>query len=217
MARGGAPAGDCIDCSWCQQVCPTGIDIREGLQLECIHCTACIDACNAVMDRTGRPQGLIRYSTQNRIDGLRHCIVRYRLVIYVAILAGLAVALSVLLARRAPLLVEQVRTAGFNFSELADGTVRSPVRLLLENRTESTVRCVVVGTGDVAVEGGRLAVEVPALDAVQADMAVLSAASGFARGSREAVLTVDSGHGPGHEAHIRLAGPFGNAGRKEAP
>src|SRR5690606_8865764 len=57
--------GDCIDCTMCVQVCPTGIDIRDGLQYECIGCAACIDACNSVMDKVGTPRGLIRYSTDN--------------------------------------------------------------------------------------------------------------------------------------------------------
>ena len=58
-------AGDCIDCGACVLTCPTGIDIRDGLQMECIHCTQCIDACDEVMDRVGYPRGLIRYDTEN--------------------------------------------------------------------------------------------------------------------------------------------------------
>src|SRR3546814_10849742 len=61
--------GDCIDCTICVQVCPTGIDIRNGLQYECIACGACIDACDTVMDKMDYPRGLIRYTTQNAIDG----------------------------------------------------------------------------------------------------------------------------------------------------
>ena len=67
--RGVDPAsvgkGDCINCTLCVQVCPTGIDIRDGLQYECIGCAACIDACNGVMDKMQMPRGLIRYATQN--------------------------------------------------------------------------------------------------------------------------------------------------------
>ena len=72
-ARGSDPTalglGDCIDCTFCVQVCPTGIDIRKGLQYECIACAACIDACDGVMDKIGYPRGLIRYTTQHAIEG----------------------------------------------------------------------------------------------------------------------------------------------------
>ncbi len=68
--------GDCIDCGMCVQVCPTGIDIREGLQYECITCAACVDACDDVMDHIGKPPGLIRYTTENALDGLKSRILR---------------------------------------------------------------------------------------------------------------------------------------------
>ena len=85
--------GDCVDCHICVQVCPTGIDIRDGLQYECIGCAACIDACDQVMDKMGYPRGLIRYSTENALSQrwgwqeiLRH-VVRPRVLVYSAILA----------------------------------------------------------------------------------------------------------------------------------
>ena len=67
-----AGLGDCIDCRACVQVCPTGIDIRDGLQYECIACAACVDACDTVMDRMGYPRGLIRYTTQQALEGQAH-------------------------------------------------------------------------------------------------------------------------------------------------
>ncbi len=82
--------GDCIDCTICVQVCPTGIDIRNGLQYECIACGACIDACDEVMDKMGYPQGLIRYSTQNAIDAKPTRVLRPRIFIYGLLLLGLA-------------------------------------------------------------------------------------------------------------------------------
>ncbi|MFN9916982.1 MAG: 4Fe-4S dicluster domain-containing protein, partial [Pirellulaceae bacterium] len=68
-ASSSAAIGDCVDCGRCLAVCPTGIDIRRGLQLECIHCAQCIDACDAVMQKLHRPSGLIRYSSQAAMDG----------------------------------------------------------------------------------------------------------------------------------------------------
>ena len=79
-------AADCIDCRRCVQVCPTGIDIRNGLQLECIGCAACVDACNQVMTKVGRPKGLVRYDSLNRLAGQKHRILRPRLFLYAAIL-----------------------------------------------------------------------------------------------------------------------------------
>jgi cytochrome c oxidase accessory protein FixG len=85
-AEASAKAGDCIDCLRCVQVCPTGIDIRQGLQLECVACSNCIDACDDVMDRVGRPRGLIRYDSLNGLSGGRTRFLRPRIVLYSALL-----------------------------------------------------------------------------------------------------------------------------------
>ena len=90
---GTAGAGDCVACQRCVQVCPTGIDIRQGLQLECVGCTACIDACDSVMDRLGRPRGLVRYDSQNGFAGRPTRWFRPRTILYfVLLLAGASVA-----------------------------------------------------------------------------------------------------------------------------
>ena len=100
--------GDCIDCSMCVQVCPTGIDIREGLQYECIGCAACVDACNAVMDKVGTPRGLILYSTENALrDGLtpaaiRRRAMRPRVLIYSVLLLAIVIAFFSALTLRTP-------------------------------------------------------------------------------------------------------------------
>jgi cytochrome c oxidase accessory protein FixG len=91
--KGSSLAGDCVDCKRCVVVCPTGIDIRNGLQLECLACTACIDACDEIMDRLGRPRGLIRYDSPDGLAGRPRRIVRPRLLLYTALLVvGCAVA-----------------------------------------------------------------------------------------------------------------------------
>ncbi|MFP4260132.1 MAG: cytochrome c oxidase accessory protein CcoG [Opitutales bacterium] len=82
--------GDCIDCNRCVQVCPTGIDIRQGLQMECIGCANCIDACDAIMGKLGRPKGLVRYDSLNGLAGLKRRILRPRIFLYLALmLAGM--------------------------------------------------------------------------------------------------------------------------------
>jgi polyferredoxin len=161
------------------------------------------------MERVGKPKGLIRYSTQNRIDGLTARVFRYRIAIYVMVLCALVTALVLLLDRRAPVLVEQARMIGVNFTELPGGVVRSPVRLLLENRTEADVWATVRGSGDVQVEGGEARALIPALEALQVDMAVTAPGSSFGRGSRSATLRVEADGGFAKDVSVRLAGPFG--------
>ncbi|MFO0028282.1 MAG: cytochrome c oxidase accessory protein CcoG [Pseudomonadota bacterium] len=113
--------GDCIDCTVCVQVCPTGIDIRNGLQYECIACGACIDACDEVMDKMGYPRGLVRYSTQNAIDGKPSRVLRPRVLIYSAILLLLAGGFVVSLAARVPLAVDVLRDRNALYREAPTG------------------------------------------------------------------------------------------------
>ncbi|KFN45012.1 4Fe-4S dicluster domain-containing protein [Arenimonas oryziterrae] len=101
--------GDCIDCTICVQVCPTGIDIRNGLQYECIACAACVDACDAVMDKMGYPHGLIRHTTQNAIDGKPTRVLRPRVWIYGLLLLALGIGTIAGIALRKPLIVDVLR------------------------------------------------------------------------------------------------------------
>jgi cytochrome c oxidase accessory protein FixG len=95
----GAGLGDCVDCNICVQVCPTGIDIRNGLQYECIGCAACIDGCNTVMDKMGYPRGLIRYSTENAIENrwswrkIMSRVARTRVIVYTTVLGCIGAAM----------------------------------------------------------------------------------------------------------------------------
>ena len=106
-------AGACIDCRRCVNVCPTGIDIRNGLQLECIGCSACIDACDEIMDKLGRPRGLVRYDSMNRLAGLAGRILRPRLFLYAAILLLGAILFGITTAMNArPINAQITRTRG---------------------------------------------------------------------------------------------------------
>src|SRR5688572_16335627 len=100
--------GDCIDCTWCVQVCPTGIDIRQGLQIECIACAACIDVCDDVMDKMGSPRGLIRYTTQHALDHEPTRILRPRVLIYGALLTALIVGFVAAVALRSPVALDVI-------------------------------------------------------------------------------------------------------------
>ena len=128
--------GDCIDCTLCVQVCPTGIDIRNGLQYECIACGACIDACNDVMDKMNYPRGLIRYSTQNAIDGKNTRVLRPRIILYGILLLGLVGAWIWGVSARSPLLIDVLRDRNALYQERAQA-VENSYTLKLANKTDS--------------------------------------------------------------------------------
>ena len=134
--------GDCVDCSVCVQVCPTGIDIREGLQYECIGCAACIDGCDQVMDKMGYARGLIRYSTThamerklNRVQMFARAL-RPRVLIYSAILAAVVVATAASLWLRVPLKVDVIRDRAAISREVEGGLIENVYRLQIMNTTE---------------------------------------------------------------------------------
>ena len=129
-------AGDCVDCGLCVTTCPTGIDIREGLQMECINCAQCIDACNGVMTKLHRPKDLIRYSSQARDRGENVRKFRSRVVIYPLIMIGLATAVTVLLLHKQSFDAVVLRNNGQPFTMADDGQVRNIMRIKLTNRAE---------------------------------------------------------------------------------
>jgi len=112
--------GDCINCTLCVQVCPTGIDIRDGLQYQCISCSACIDACNDVMDKMGYPPGLIRYTTENALQGKRTKILRPRILVYGLILLVFIGMFSYLIATRIPLQLDVIRDRNQLYREVGE-------------------------------------------------------------------------------------------------
>jgi cytochrome c oxidase accessory protein FixG len=140
-ARG--QAGDCIDCSMCVQVCPTGIDIRNGLQYECIGCAGCVDACNSVMDKIGKPRGLIRYATENALEhGLsnaeaRKRVLRPRVLVYTGLLGVLVAVMFGTLALRTPLKLDVIRDRGSMGREVEDDQIENVYRLQVMNTGEA--------------------------------------------------------------------------------
>jgi cytochrome c oxidase accessory protein FixG len=129
-----AGAGDCIDCRLCVTTCPTGIDIRDGLQMECIHCTQCIDACDRVMRKIGKPEGLIRYSTRDELEGKPNRLLRARVVLYPAALIVSLGLFAWLLATRSDAEVTLLRGIGAPYTVAGDGEVANQVRLKVRNR-----------------------------------------------------------------------------------
>ena len=132
-----AEGGDCIDCFRCVAVCPTGIDIREGLQMECVGCANCIDACDEIMDRTGRSPGLIRYDSQHGFEGKRRSFFRPRTLAYAALgLLGLAV-FGFTAARRSPFELHVLRTKGLPYV-LEEAHIRNVFTFRVQNKTAET-------------------------------------------------------------------------------
>ncbi|MDF1840165.1 MAG: cytochrome c oxidase accessory protein CcoG [Rubripirellula sp.] len=129
-------AGDCVDCNQCVVVCPTGIDIRNGLQLECVNCTQCIDACNNVMDRVGKPRGLVRYSSQDALGGKQHRMLRLRTVAYPMLLVAVAVAFLIVLTTKFAFDAQIARGRGNPFQQISPGVITNNFSLRLTNRTD---------------------------------------------------------------------------------
>ena len=126
--------GSCIDCQLCVQVCPTGIDIREGLQYECIACAACIDACDSIMDRMNYPRGLIRYTTENALHHKKSSIFRPRVLIYATILIALIAVLVGSLATRTPLILDVIRDRNTLYREADAGFIENIYTLKVINQ-----------------------------------------------------------------------------------
>ncbi|RMF96575.1 MAG: cytochrome c oxidase accessory protein CcoG [Gammaproteobacteria bacterium] len=153
--------GDCIDCNICVQVCPTGIDIRDGLQYECITCAACIDACDSVMDKMGYPRGLIRYTTQHALEGKPTRILRPRTIVYAGLLLLLFATFLYALAQRAPLTVDVIRDRNALYRELPGGDIETVYTVKLLNKREQPVRVVLEVAG---LPGLRLSTDPPQIE-----------------------------------------------------
>ncbi len=133
-------AGDCIDCQLCVQVCPTGIDIRDGLQYQCIGCAHCIDACNQVMDKMGSPRDLISYTTLNALEGGPVRWLRPRSIGYAAVVVTLVVAFLFAVTMRAPMAFDVLRDRGALYNKLPDGRIANDYQLKVMNKGQQDAR-----------------------------------------------------------------------------
>lgn len=153
-----AGLGDCIDCTLCVQVCPTGIDIRNGLQYECIGCGLCVDACNTVMDKMKYPRGLIRFSTQNGVKNhwtqsqMLKRVLRPRVLFYSAVLVVLCIGMLASLVVRTPLKVDIVRDRAALSRIVAGGKLENIYRLQIMNATEGAQRYTISAHGMEGLE-----------------------------------------------------------------
>jgi cytochrome c oxidase accessory protein FixG len=150
--------GSCIDCKLCVQVCPTGIDIRNGLQYQCITCAACIDVCDEVMDKMNYPRGLIKYTTESALAGKKTSILRPRILIYGSLLLGITLAMIYGLATRIPLEMDIIRDRNSLFVENDEGMIENVYTLRILNMQESDERYHIDIQG---LEGANLTPDLP--------------------------------------------------------
>jgi len=222
-----APAakGDCIDCRMCVTTCPTGIDIRDGLQMECLHCTQCIDACDAVMEKVGLPTGLIRYSSQRDLDGEPRRI-RPRVVIYSILLTLIASIFTLAVFSKPPVDINLLRGRGMPFTELDNGLVSNQVRIKVTNRLmePGTYTISLVGPPEgarVEIEGAENPFTVaPGEQATVALLIMLPRSVFVPTGTYDAQISIETARGYRSQQTYRLLGPMNNRsnGRaKEVP
>ncbi|MCL6271012.1 cytochrome c oxidase accessory protein CcoG [Sansalvadorimonas sp. 2012CJ34-2] len=155
--------GDCIDCKLCVHVCPTGIDIRDGLQYECISCGACADACDGIMDKMGYDKGLIRYTSESEVEGNKPHLLRPRLIGYFTVLCVIISAFTYALTHRSSLELEVLRDRQALYTLNSSGNIENIYTLKLVNKTQKAVSLNVTVEGlPNAILAGRTAIDVPA-------------------------------------------------------
>lgn len=161
-----AGLGDCIDCMACVHVCPVGIDIRDGLQYECVACGACVDACDDMMDRMGYARGLVRYTTEHALNGNKTKLLRPRLIGYFAALMVMFAAFAWAIADRVPLEVDVIRDRGQLYNNTPSGQIENVYTLKIANKEQVDHRYAIsvsgleglnmVTDGNVAIAAGEL-------------------------------------------------------------
>jgi cytochrome c oxidase accessory protein FixG len=190
--------GSCVDCNICVQVCPTGIDIRNGMQYECIGCAACIDGCNQVMDKMGYARGLIRYSTEHALNehldsaAMFRRVFRPRVLLYTGILVLVSAAAVVTLAHRVPVKVDVIRDRTSNSVDNGDGMVENVYRLQIMNTDETRRRFTVTvkGLPDVVVDSRELPAELKGSTQRMLPLRVKAKPGADAHGSRTIEFSV---------------------------
>ena len=147
--------GDCIDCNLCVEVCPTGIDIRDGLQYECINCGACVDACSDVMSRMKYEPGLIRYTTEHELQGKKVHLIRSKLIGYAVVLIIMTTMLVLEIVNRVPLSLEIIRDRTELAKEKFNGEIENvfTLKILNMSQTDNTYKLSVKGIDNAQWHG----------------------------------------------------------------
>ena len=179
--------GDCIDCGYCVQVCPTGIDIRDGLQVQCISCALCIDACDTIMDSLGWGPGLIRYTSEHQARGQASRIWKPKTLAYGAVLAAASAALVWSVGHQASLDLSVVQVRQPLFVRLSDGRIQNSYELHLDNKTDQPMQLAIMmrGLAGAELDTGQLAsLELAAQHSVRVMVRVRWQSSHRVKGSR---------------------------------
>jgi cytochrome c oxidase accessory protein FixG len=207
-----AKAGDCVDCGACVAVCPTGIDIRAGLQMECIGCTQCIDACDSIMDKVGRKRGLIRYTSQDELAGKPRKVLRVRTILYPALLAVAAAGLVLAITTKAGTEVWVERVQGTSFVELPDGNISSQARIKLENETDTkhTYHLSLVQSPNATLRS-QAAFELKPHKSLEIPVFIDVPRTSFEAGKRRVHIRIDDSTGFERVVTLTLLGPEGGA------
>jgi cytochrome c oxidase accessory protein FixG len=204
-------AGDCIDCGLCVSTCPTGIDIREGLQMECIHCTQCIDACDAVMEKVGLEPGLISYTSQAQLESGKRSFFRPRLVVYSAILLVMFGTFAFSLVGKSTADVTLLRGLGAPFSVLPSGEISNQIRIKIANRSpdERAYRFALVGPGEATLVAPENPLPVDAGATEMTAAFITAPPSAFTDGEAVIALTISDGVDYERQIEYRILGPAG--------
>lgn len=166
--------GDCIDCHLCVAVCPTGIDIRNGTQLECVNCTSCIDACDSIMDKVEKPRGLIRYASMKGIKDKIKFKITPRIILYSALLVILLSIFTTLLLSREDVKVNVLRSPGKIYQEMPDGKVSNLYHVVLVNNTFKDIPVEVkINNPDAEFKLIGKEISLPALNVQEAEFMIL--------------------------------------------
>jgi cytochrome c oxidase accessory protein FixG len=207
-ARAARGLGDCVDCFNCVTVCPTGIDIRNGTQMECVNCTACIDACDAVMTRIGRPRGLMRLASLNGIEKNEPIRFTARIAGYCGILLVLGLGLLTLLLTRSEVDVTLLRAPGALFQQTPEGKISNLYLLKLTNKTHhnQAVDLKLENIqGTLTVLGGELSL--PAEKQTEASVLVEIAPANLRSGTTPITVRVYNGPKPVDKIKTIFIGP----------
>lgn len=200
--------GDCVDCGACTATCPTGIDIRDGLQLECIACAQCVDACDRIMTRLGKPTGLVRYASQGWFkSGQATRLIRPRTLAYFAVLTALSLVLVASSGKTTQAQVTLLRSDA-PFQRQGDQIINQ-IRLKIENRTSSdqSYYLELEGANDVRLVAPENPLRVPANQQRVTSVFALTEASRFSHGERQITLRVQDEAGFDLALPYRLLGP----------
>jgi len=205
--------GDCVDCYACVRTCPTGIDIRDGLQMECLHCTQCIDACDDIMDKVGFEPGLIRYSSEREDEGESRRFFRPRTVIYSLLLVLIASIFTIAFTTRGAYDINVGRTTGEPFVVLPDETVANRLRVRVHNQTPNATTYTVtpIDPADATIKVlGREPIPVGAEEMNRTEIWIITDPGEVQGGTRMATFRIEFENGTTKQVEYPLLGPSGD-------